>query len=448
MTSDTSQLNTRKIRIFNPHRLNDAELEQSFIARQETFRVIFDDIVSTPEGSVPQHHLIIGQRGMGKTMLLRRLALELHRDPHRQHFLPLTFPEEQYIEVDRLSKFWLNCLDALADALERAGDPETVRHIDDTVRQLSRLKTDELTFQEACRDALNDTCRTLGRRPVLCIDNFNLLLERVRDHDYVLRGYFSAAGAPILVGASAVYPQELADHGAAFYDGFKPRYLHALTLQEVHDVILRLAQASGRADLVRRLPQEAPRLAALRDLTGGNPRTAVLLFGLFANGFSEDAYEDLDALLDIVTPLYQSRLEQLSDLGQTIVGTLARQWSPMSKAAIVATARLHTSSVSPQLGRLRDIGLVETTELFPGKKIGYQIAERFFNIWYLMRFTTRRQRAGLSSLARFLQEFHTPPSAGAAPANCWDGRTSATATSPMPWRWPIRWMRSLGCLWN
>ncbi len=43
MTSDTSQLNTRKIRIFNPHRLNDAELEQSFIARQETFRVIFDN---------------------------------------------------------------------------------------------------------------------------------------------------------------------------------------------------------------------------------------------------------------------------------------------------------------------------------------------------------------------------------------------------------------------
>jgi len=399
---------THKIRIFNPHRLSDEDLERSFIARQEIFRAMCDDITGTGKQNVPQHHLVIGQRGMGKTTLLRRLALELGREPFNIHFLPLTFPEEQYIEVDRLAKFWLNCLDSTADALEREQDAATVRDIDRTVQNLTRLQADDETLQEECRDALIEVWQNIGRRPVLFIDNFNLLLGRMRDDDYTLRGFFSKPGAAILVGASAVYPKDLNDYGAAFYDGFKSHYLHPLELDETRNIIIQLARAHDRDDLVSRVRRETPRLAALRDLTGGNPRTAVLLFDLFANGFSEDAYENLDALLDIVTPLYQSRLDQLSELAQTIVGTLARHWSPMTKAAIAETARLNSSSVSPQLGRLRDVGLVEETAIFPGKKTGYQIAERFFNIWYLMRFTTQRQRAGLESLARFLQEFHTP----------------------------------------
>ncbi len=397
-----------KIRLFNPHRLNEAELEQSFIARQDVYRAILDDVAATAPTSVPQHHLVVGQRGMGKTTLLRRLALELQRAPNRDRFLPLTFPEEQYVEVDRLAKFWLNCLDAMADTLEHQGADDAVRAIDATVARLTRLETDERTYEEQCRAAFADAWRKQGRRPVLFVENFNLLLGRCRSEEYILRGAFSASGAPVLVAASTVYARDFEDYGSAFYDGFKPHYLHPLELDEIRDIILRLAQASQRTDLIDRIHSQTPRLAALRDLTGGNPRTAVLLFELFTSGFSEDAFEDLESLLDVVTPLYQSRLDQLPDQAQTIVGVLARNWAPMTKASIAETARLKPSSVSPQLGRLRDIGLVEETDLARGKKTGYQIAERFFNIWYLMRFTTRRQRSCLSSLARFLEDFHTP----------------------------------------
>ena len=74
----------------------------------------------------------------------------------------------------------------------------------------------------------------------------------------------------------------------------------------------------------------------------------------------------------------------------------------------MSQARLVDSSVPAQLGRLREIGLVEETPLFLSKKTGYQIAERFFNIWHLMRFANRRQPASLACLTRFLEEFHTP----------------------------------------
>ncbi|HRA89294.1 MAG TPA: hypothetical protein PK992_14515, partial [Planctomycetaceae bacterium] len=362
-----------RFRVFNPHRLNADELRETFVARQKLFDSIIRDIAAHKPNSVPQHHLVVGQRGMGKTTLLQRIAVELLTEPLRQEFLPLTFPEEQYVEVDRLSKFWLNCLDSAADALEREHNTAAVAEIDATVQELEKLVTDEVTFGEQCFEAFRNLWKGLNRRPVLLIDNFNLLLGRLRDNDYTLRGHFTKRGGPILIAASTIYPDKTEDYGAAFYDGFKPHILHPLSLDEITDVFRHLAKVIDRPELACRIQQELPRLAALRDLTGGNPRTEVLLFELFVDGFSEDAYEDLDALLDIVTPLYQSRLDQLSEQAQIIVGTLARNWAPMTKAAIADSARLNASSVPAQLGRLRDIGLVEETEIFPGKKTGYQI---------------------------------------------------------------------------
>ena len=411
-----------RIRLYNPHRLTDEELMETFIARQDLFQSVLSDIVAERARGVPQHHLVVGQRGMGKTTLLQRIAVELRTEAHRADFLPLTFPEEQYVEVDRVSKFWLNCLDSLADALEREENHDKVRNIDEEVKRLEALRVDETTFAEECRDAFDRAWRDLGRRPVLFIDNFNLLLSRCRDKDHMLRGYFTRSGAPVLVAASLVYPQEVPvqvaeskknprrpeDYGSAFYDGFKPHYLGPLDLKEIREVIIQLARAFGRPEVANQVYQQQARLAALRDLTGGIPRTAVLLFELFAAGFSEDTFDDLESLLDSVTPLYQSRLDQLSDQGKTIVGVLARHWAPITKRDIGEASRIPDGSISPQLGRLRDQGFVEEVPVYGTSRTGYQIAERFFNIWYLMRFTTRRQRAHFSQFANFLTGFYSP----------------------------------------
>ena len=410
-----------RIRLYNPHRLTDEELIETFIARQDLFLSVLSDIVGERPRGVPQHHLVVGQRGMGKTTLLQRIAVELRTETHRGDFLPLTFPEEQYVEVDRVSKFWLNCLDSLADALEREEAHDRVSKIDEEVKRLEALRVDETTFAEECRDAFDRAWRDLGRRPVLFIDNFNLLLSRCGDKDYMLRGYFTRGGAPVLVGASLVYPQEVPvqvaeskkaprrpeDYGSAFYDGFKPHYLGPLELTEIREVIVRIARAFGRPDVANQVYQQQARLAALRDLTGGIPRTAVLLFELFAAAFSEDTFDDLESLLDSVTPLYQSRLDQLSDQGKTIVGVLARNWAPITKRDIGEASRIPDGSISPQLGRLRDVGVVEEVPVYGTTRTGYQIAERFFNIWYLMRFTTRRQRAHFGKFANFLTGFYS-----------------------------------------
>ena len=400
---------------YNPHLLSDRELKQVFIARQEILKSLISDISRSDDLSPPAHHLVIGQRGMGKSTLLRRLGMELRTTGLAKRFIPLNFAEEQHVEIDRLSRFWLNCLDSLADALEAENKDAKVEALDAQIEKLDITGTDEQEKERITREAFLAEIAKLGRRPVLFVDNLHLLLGRLSKESFQLRGFFTKPGAPIVVGASTVSPHDTKahqkafdEHAAAFYDGFKPRTLHRLSVDEVREIIAGLARAEENTAALNKLPAETGRLMALRDLTGGNPRTAFLLYGLFAGGLSEDIYQDLEHLLDGITPLYQSYLEQLPELSQIIVGVLARNQRPMTAAEVTERGSLKRASVSPQLGRLEDLGLVERVDLQRTKKEGYQIAERFFNLWFILRFASRRERARLRCLARFLKDFYTP----------------------------------------
>ncbi len=83
--------------VYNPAILDDADFLAGFVARQDLAASLLARLGEiTPRGQA-KHHLILGQRGMGKTSLLRRLALGVREDAALAAvLLPLTFREEQY----------------------------------------------------------------------------------------------------------------------------------------------------------------------------------------------------------------------------------------------------------------------------------------------------------------------------------------------------------------
>lgn len=404
---------------YNPRWQEPDELERLYVARKPLLARLHAQIAEQGTTSAPRHHLIIGQRGMGKTTLLMRLALELKQK--NPDFLPLTFWEEQYVEVDRLSVFWLNCLDSMADAFEAMEKTDAVEQIELQVRRLEKISSEEERSREAAQCFAEAIERT-GKRLVLFIDNFNLLIGRLKAHDHVLRGFFTRHGAPIIVGAGVTPPDEISDYDAAFYDGFQTTLLHRLSLEEVQDMIKRLAEIDQEKQAISAMWRELPRIAALRDLSGGNPRTCLLIYRLCVQGFAESVYRDLETLLDETTPLFQSRFEQLSDQGQKLVARLAKHWFPATAETITDLTGFPRGTVSPLLGRLEQEGIIEKVQLFdpnrrdkpkdkPGgfsKRLGYQITERFFSIWLIMRSSSRRERDGIRCLSRWLECLYTP----------------------------------------
>lgn len=402
-----------EISLYNTGRISPEKIIAAFAARVEQFQRIVADLVAEKPKSRAQHHLIVGQRGMGKTMLLARIAAELRTKPDlAQRFIPLVFAEEQYA-VDRLSKFWLNCLDSLADAREAAKDTKAVEEIDATVSRLQaasvRAVKDDQPFADEVYEAFIKAAQVTGQRPVLLVDNLQLVFERLdKGQQHSLRELLMRQASPILVGASPSPPPQSQDYGAAFYDQFKVHYLRPLDESEMRDLLLHLADAAQRDDVRQRVLQHPARLKVLRQLTGGNPRTTLTLFFLYAEDFAPSVFGDLEGLLDRVTPLYKARFEELTAQQQVITSAIANHWDPVTAAKLATTTGLPAGTISAQLDRLEKTGVIERTELFGETRTGYLLAERFFNIWFLMRSASRRQRREVEFLTRFLENFYEP----------------------------------------
>ena len=336
-------ISLHQLSLYNTGRMPPEQVIAAFAARRQQFDRIVADLAAEKPRSRAQHHLIVGQRGMGKTMLLARIAAELRTDSDLSaRFIPLVFAEEQYA-VDRLSKFWLNCLDSLADARELTKDTRSVAEIDATVARLTaagmRAAKDDQPFADEVYDAFAQVAEANGQRPVLLVDSLQLVFERLDNgQQHSLRELLMRPGSPILVGASPSPPPQSQDYGAAFYDQFKVHYLRPLDESEMRSLLVHLAEGAQRDDVRQRVLQHPARLTVLRQLTGGNPRTALTLFFLYAEDFAPSVFGDLEGLLDRVTPLYKARFEELTAQQQVVASAIANHWDPVTAASVAANA--------------------------------------------------------------------------------------------------------------
>jgi tetratricopeptide (TPR) repeat protein len=413
---------------YNPHLWSADELRAIFVARQRELATILDVLRAAAPHVAPQHLLITGQRGMGKSTLLQRVALAVEDDAGlSQTWLPLRFPEEQYT-VSTPAELWSNVIGALGDAQERNGQPTT--EVDAELTQLMQLPKEQR--EEAGLTWLNQWCKSHQQRLLLLIDSTDFLFANLAGGDANKRGSNQDGGAsalwrvrkallhsPHFLWLGGSY-QPLEVHGLysdAFLDFFQLIELRPLTLAEMQTAIQAMARVFGagrgllgdeaEAEIKRALTTRPERLRAMRQLTGGNPRTTVMLYELFAAGGRDNVRADLERLLDAMTPLYKARLEVLADQSRKVLAHVMEHWAPVTAKALARAASLPVGSISAQLTRLEQEGLIEKTPLSGTKRFGYQSSERFFNIWYLMRNAARGARARVGWLVEFMRLWYS-----------------------------------------
>ena len=388
------------IPIYNPQLLGREELLRTFVARQEELAQIVAALHRETTGQ-PQHHLIVGARGMGKTTLLARIRHAIADDELlARHCLPLVFPEEQY-NVGTLADFWLNCVDALADMLEAMHKLELVEGLDREVVRIQAMPA-ERERRRLALELLCDLATRLDRRLVLLVDNMDTVLDRLQDEEWALREVLSAESKIQLIGATSAPLESYYRHDRAFYDFFRVHHLTGLGEAETFTVLGKLAAATGNDRVAQLLDDEPARIKTVRLMSGGNPRTIVLMFTLLDLGVEGDVRTDIERLLDHCTPLYKHRIEALPPQTQQVVDALAMHWHPATAADVATATHLKVNAASSQLERLVKDGLVEKVDIPGSSRLGFQISERFFNIWCLMR-ASRRVRRRLAWFVEFLR---------------------------------------------
>ncbi|HWO22858.1 MAG TPA: ATP-binding protein [Kofleriaceae bacterium] len=387
-----------EISTYNPHLIPREDLVAAFIAR----RALLDELVDDLRRGAHQHHLLVGVRGAGKTTLLLRLAVAIEEDKKlARTTLPLRFAEEQY-NVAHPSDFWLNCLDALLDVLDARGDHAAKRKLEAEVAAIMPLTEKERGIQAIA--TLIAWARLAKKTLVLLVDNFDLILERLKDAQWAMREALSHDNGIVLIGATSRFLDATITYGSPLYDFFHVHELGPVTEEEARDVVLHLAKLRGHQQVQAVLERDPGRFKALYVLTGGMPRMLVLLSSVLARE-NPSVEADLERMLDQLTPYYKARFDELPAQSQRIVDAVALHWHPITAAACAEQTRFDVKIVSAQLNRLVQQGTLTKIALPGTSKLGFLLTERFFNIWYLMR-ANRRVRQKLAWFVEFLRTWY------------------------------------------
>ncbi|NIM12356.1 MAG: AAA family ATPase [Candidatus Aminicenantes bacterium] len=372
----------------NPAFLSQEELIQSFVVRQEDLDLIVETVKEN-NGNSNQHVLIIGPRGMGKTMLvLRAMAYIDNNKQLNSQWYPIVFSEESY-EVFTAAEFWLRTIFHLS---KQTKDENLVQ-----VHERLKEERDEKRLYEMALACLMDFADQHNKRLLLVVENINMLLEDQigSDETWDIRHTLLNEPRIMLLGTAPSQFDEINNAGKAMFDLFK---IHDLEPLSTKDSKLLWEYLTGQK-------VEQNKIRPIQILTGGNPRLLVIISSFAAGASFRELMKQLTFLIDEYTTYFKSNIESLPSLERKVFVTLANIWEPAEAARVARDARIDVNKTSSLLKRLESRGCVSIAKS-SGRKKSYQVTERLYNIYHLMRISgseSNRVRAVVDFMVNFYE---------------------------------------------
>jgi Tfp pilus assembly protein PilF len=376
--------------IYHADKLNSIDFIENFTIRVKEFNSIIAAL-KKQKGKSLQHFLITGKRGMGKSTLLRRIDLEANSEPLSDKLIAVRLGSEQY-KLSRLYKLWEEVIKYLT-----AVNPQ----MEDQRKKLS----DERNYEEHIIQIILDYLNTQHKTLLLLIDNFDQFIDKISEKEQhafreILIQY------PIqIIGNSVFYDEHFYSYNKPFFDFFKPVHLKNLEKKEAEEFILQLAKNENIEGFETIIKKQKGKIQTLRILSGGVPRTLVILLSILSKNNTGSAIDYLHEMLEQVTPLYQDRMKALSSQQQEIMHHLAISWDRTPVKELAKEMRLPSKSISAQLVQLENNGYINKINT-SNRNLFYEIDERFFNIWLLMSEASAYDSKRVIWLTRWLDMFY------------------------------------------
>lgn len=383
--------------VYNPDNQSKKELIDNFVVRLDIFQLLLEKLsLIALNNATISNFLIEGKRGMGKTTLLLRMAYEIENNSNlTEHFIPVVFNEEEY-GVRRLYKLWERVALLIQDK-----NPQ----FEDLFQKMDENFSTEISEEEyetKIFSLLETSVLGTKKKLILFIDNFGDMLVKFNSNELARFEELMMKNSVFnVIGASSVSIENFYDNSKKIFEVFR---LSSLNKIETENLLLKLAERFDLSNIEMILKTHPGKVETLRRLTGGVIRTIVLLFEIFIDQKNGKTFADLETLLDRVTPLYKHRMDDLTAQQQEIIEALAFAWDAINVKEISAKTRIVSKSISAQLIQMEKNEMI-TKKQTNNKNHLYQISERFFNIWYMMRHGRKGDRKKIQWLVRFLEEW-------------------------------------------
>jgi len=374
----------------NPAFLTRDELIRGFVVRQADLEILLERLRENRDAGPSQHLLIIGPRGMGKTTLVRRAAASIAMEPElTKKWYPLIFGEESY-EVATAAEFWLEAVMHLG---QQTGDERWK-----TAHRVLREERDEQRLYEKALARLMDFADEQGKKLLVIVENLNMILgeQLSADDGWTLRHTLQNEPRITLLATATSRFDEIDNVNKAMYDLFWCENLVPLDTKECRTLWKSITGNELTGDRIR--PVEI--------LTGGSPRLLSILASFAGDMSLHELMDNLTQLVDDHTSYFKSNLEVLPVTERKVYVTLADLWSPATAREVATAARIDVNKASALLHRLQSRGAVAEVKR-EGRTISYQVTERLYNIYHLMRRhggEETRVRAVVDFMVHFYEE--------------------------------------------
>ncbi|OQX77176.1 MAG: hypothetical protein B6D64_08660 [Bacteroidetes bacterium 4484_276] len=354
--------------IFNSKIEKPGYLEKLLVGRKKTVNALEKSVITGAKYYQNIQHLVIGNRGSGKTHLMRVLFNRISTNATVTNKYCIAYMAEQEIGVDSFYALIISILEAvirwnddLAEKKEWKSKIGVLKEIRPADRE-DRAKEYILSY--------------LGEKQLLILaDNINGIFEGMKLHGQArFRDFIQQTDKINIIATNRSLFADIQREDKPFHNYFHIIHLDPLTRDETKELIIKLTAIEASPELTAHLNTNKGigQIRSIHFLSEGNHRLIAMFFEFLKADIKSNLTIPFLKTLDRLKPYYESFIQHLPPQQQKIIHFLALKHQPQLGSAIAKECFLTPGGTSKQMTELRNKGFVDAHRI--GRDNKYELS--------------------------------------------------------------------------